>query len=62
MLKIGPYEIHDMGFDDILIDKGDNSTCYQVIRVPGGWIYKFENSSTFVPFNNEFQVKKEGDK
>ncbi len=37
---------------------------YYVIRVPGGWIYEHprldsgQMTSTFVPFNNEFQSGK----
>ena len=39
---------------------------YRIIRVPGGWIYYFDNeqvgghwqtTSTFVPFNSEFMPK-----
>lgn len=39
---------------------------YDVIRVPGGWIYeRFMNvgygflSTVFIPYNNEFYKKKE---
>ena len=39
---------------------------HRVVRVPGGWIYYFDNeqvgghwqtTSTFVPFNSEFMPK-----
>jgi hypothetical protein len=39
---------------------------HRVVRVPGGWIYYFDNeqvgghwqtTSTFVPFNNELMPK-----
>ena len=31
-------------------------SAYQVLRVPGGWIYrnKHDDQSVFVPFDNEF--------
>jgi hypothetical protein len=28
---------------------------HSVMRVPGGWIYKFTDIRVFVPFSNEFQ-------
>lgn len=28
---------------------------WQVLRVAGGWIYRFSDGDVFVPFNNEFQ-------
>ena len=27
----------------------------EIVRVPGGWIYVFQVSAVFVPFDNEFQ-------
>lgn len=30
---------------------------FSILRVPGGWIFLFPQSQTFVPFNNEFQEK-----
>lgn len=24
-------------------------------RVPGGWIYKWDNSTTFIPYDTEFK-------
>lgn len=35
----------------------DNS-CFMV-RVPGGWIYVFDNCKVFVPYNNEFYKSNE---
>jgi len=33
----------------------DSRIGHSVMRVPGGWIYKFAESRIFVPFNNEFE-------
>ena len=40
-----------------MVEIRDRITLGYCIRVPGGWIYKFEEgeSPVFVPFNNEFQ-------
>ena len=26
-----------------------------ITRVPGGWVYEFDETAVFVPFHNEFQ-------
>ena len=31
----------------------------KIIRVPGGWIYQFDESNTFIPYSDEFKQKKE---
>jgi hypothetical protein len=43
-------KFYRMNLHDYVLDGG---MC--ITRVPGGWIYYFEDQCTFVPFNNEFQ-------
>jgi hypothetical protein len=44
-------KLHDMELHEQL------TTCGMLIlRVPGGWIYLFPESSCFVPFSNEFST------
>lgn len=42
--------------DKISITVGqEKHTIYlRIVRVAGGWIYCYDNSVTFVPYNNEF--------
>lgn len=35
-----------------------NIPSFFIQRVPGGWIYQFDDNRVFVPYNNEF-LKKE---
>lgn len=30
---------------------------YNVLRVPGGWIFEYENAAVFVPYSDEFNGK-----
>jgi soluble cytochrome b562 len=50
-------EIYDLELNNSLVDEG-----MRIIRVPGGWIYKTisqtNNTSVFVPFNDEFSKTK----
>lgn len=47
--------IHLMGFHETLLIGN-----IQIIRVPGGWIYNFQNNGgeVFVPYNPEFKLDK----
>lgn len=47
--------IHLMGFHETLLIGN-----IQIIRVPGGWIYNFQNNGgeVFVPYNAEFKLDK----
>ena len=49
-LKIYEMQLHEV----VLFNE------VRVLRVPGGWIYFHDENrfSTFVPFNNEFQIPK----
>ena len=33
---------------------------YSVLRVPGGWIFIWLDTSCFVPFDNEFHISEKG--
>ena len=59
-------EIYNMKLGDRLKVERDTKSCginIFIIKVPGGWIFSQnttlagELTSTFVPFNNEFQEK-----
>ncbi len=54
--------MYEMELHDAVTLEGPQATA--ILRVPGGWIYTFwtengtggyDQSSAFVPFNNEFQ-------
>lgn len=49
-------ELYDMKLHDSIGGKN-----YDIVRVPGGWLYSYfrgkVSTSTFVPFDNEFQPK-----
>ena len=47
-------KIHEMKLHDIL-RINDNAI---VFRVSGGWIYRINETSTFVPFSSEFDTIK----
>lgn len=69
MSQIHKLKLHEK------INNVDNDSHFIIVRVPGGWIYRFfelhqepgdgrwnENyvaDSVFVPFNSEFNVKSE---
>lgn len=44
--------MYNMMLNEIL-DLGDCN----ILKVPGGWVYIFCNSSVFVPYNDEFKNK-----
>lgn len=54
--------IYDLKLHEFFVDPNRNLS---VLRVAGGWLYKFWDfnkqdyypQTTFVPFNNEFQTK-----
>jgi hypothetical protein len=50
--------IYDLKLHECLIIKRDYSMTYRIVRVPGGWIYKYVETDQhiFVPFDNEFQI------
>ena len=33
----------------------DNRVGHTIMRVPGGWLYKYFDQIVFVPYNNEFE-------
>lgn len=47
-------EFYNMDF----LEKIDVGHRLSVIRVPGGWIFEMLDSTTFVPFDNEFMNNK----
>lgn len=55
--EINPY---NMKLHEIRVGMVDSHTMVTIIRIPGGWIYKFINPSggidicNFVPFSNDF--------
>jgi len=57
-------DIYNMKLHDSFILEAGNYPAYNVLRVPGGWLYTvYEEegtSATFVPFNNEFMNKTKG--
>lgn len=46
-------KLYDMKLHEVI--ELDTRIGHSVMRVPGGWIYKFTESRIFVPFNNEFE-------
>lgn len=58
---INNMKLYEMKLGEIVVIE-DTTIFTEVIRVPGGWIYrsldKYYNvlSAVFVPFNNEFQT------
>jgi hypothetical protein len=55
-------DIYGMKLHETIILFNNNATTHSILRVAGGWIYQFSYdtyaTSTFVPFDNEFQSKK----
>lgn len=55
--------IYEMKLHEQILKKGEcgayDSTNIYILRVAGGWVYTIKNSSTFVPFDNEFQSRKQ---
>jgi len=48
-------ELYALGALDWLSQGGNSSW----LRVPGGWVYTNRQGAVFIPFDNEFQGKKE---
>lgn len=56
-------DIYNMELHDVITLDFDKNTWNIVVRVAGGWIYRFRNpqssSAVFVPFDNQFQKPKD---
>lgn len=52
-------KIYKMKLGDVAVNALTNNSSERILRVPGGWIYTYGDlegtSSTFIPFDNEFQ-------
>lgn len=51
MAKVTGKTIYELGLNEWTMV--EDRIC--VLRVPGGWLYEFDERTVFVPFNNEFQ-------
>lgn len=49
--------LYNMALHERTVIQDSEGFYYSILRVPGGWLYKFKDRETFVPYNIEFNEK-----